>query len=300
MLHSGLTGIAGTTPSHQKAHLWSLVLWATGIPHEIIQENGEWSLKVDPSIEMHARQQLTNYEEENANWPPPKDDEREKSSYLASGQPPTVFMMGCLVIIYSITGPWADGSPWFKEGAVMGTHILNKGEWWRIITGLTLHSNPVHLWGNVMIGGTITHFLCKTIGSGLGWFLIMLAGGLGNYINIYLHGSTHNSVGFSTAVFGAVGILSGLQSVAKRKISGALLLPLAAGFALLAMLGASGENTDLGAHLFGLLVGILIGVLTALYSIPVRLNSIRQFQFFLFLGSFLSVTICWIFAFNSS
>jgi uncharacterized membrane protein YgaE (UPF0421/DUF939 family) len=40
-------------------------------------------------------------------------------------------------------------------------------------------------------------------------------------------------------------------------------MPIAAGFALLAMLGM-GERVDLSAHLFGFLVGGILGILAAL------------------------------------
>ncbi len=36
-------------------------------------------------------------------------------------------------------------------------------------------------------------------------------------------------------------------------------MPLGAGVALLAMLGSSGERTDFGAHLWGLVVGLIMG-----------------------------------------
>ena len=36
-------------------------------------------------------------------------------------------------------------------------------------------------------------------------------------------------------------------------------MPVMAGLALLALLGSSGERTDLGAHLFGLLCGLAMG-----------------------------------------
>jgi len=39
--------------------------------------------------------------------------------------------------------------------------------------------------------------------------------------------------------------------------------PLVGGFALLGALGAGGERTDLGAHLFGFLAGVIIGLAVA-------------------------------------
>jgi hypothetical protein len=41
-------------------------------------------------------------------------------------------------------------------------------------------------------------------------------------------------------------------------------MPIMAGLALLAFLGSSGERTDLGGHLFGLLSGLIFGNLVRL------------------------------------
>jgi rhomboid protease GluP len=39
------------------------------------------------------------------------------------------------------------------------------------------------------------------------------------------------------------------------------ILPVAAGIALLALLGTEGKNTDLGAHLFGFVYGFALGLI---------------------------------------
>lgn len=72
----------------------------------------------------------------------------------------------------------------------------------------------------------------------------------------------HLSVGASTAVFGALGILVALvwrrgflrHTPWRRRFA-----PIFAGIALLAYTGTAGENTDLGAHLFGFVAGLGIG-----------------------------------------
>ena len=57
-------------------------------------------------------------------------------------------------------------------------------------------------------------------------------------------------------------MLAILTHQGRRKITGYhFLIPFMAGTALLAALGSSGEHTDLGAHLFGLLCGLAFGQL---------------------------------------
>ena len=97
---------------------------------------------------------------------------------------------------------------------------------------------------------------------GVGWLLILASGISGNLINAYFHGYGHSSIGASTAVFGALGLLSSYQFLKKiRTPAGRFqaLLPLGAGLALLVFLGSS-VHTDIMAHLFGFLSGVLLGV----------------------------------------
>lgn len=278
------TVIAGFTAEENQAYIWSLVLSAAGIEHWLMKDNSGWLIKVTPERADLARLEITAYEKENLNWPAPDNAEPGAKDYLARPAPPTVLMMGGLVIFYSITGPWGSANPWFKLGAVNTEKVLTDGEWWRLVTGLLLHSDPVHLLSNVIIGGFLVHFLCRALGSGLGWLLILLAGTAGNYLNIVLRAATHSSVGFSTAVFGSIGILAGYQSLSKRRMAiKEILLPLAGGAGLLAFIGSAGENTDLGAHFFGLLAGIILGIAIAAAPGRRRLTSQAFVQSLLFL-----------------
>jgi membrane associated rhomboid family serine protease len=232
--------------------------------------------------------------EENSDWPPYSPKKNLSLPVLTKYQPPTILMMGALVIFYVVTGPWSDGNAWFSEGAVSGRQILEHGQWYRLVTALTLHADVVHLVGNILIGGVLVHFLCRLLGNGLGWFLILASGTLGNLMNILLHGNSHNSVGFSTAVFGTIGILSGYQAISKRSAAlKEILLPLAAGAGLLAFLGAGGPRTDLGAHFFGLLAGAALGGLLVFMPSQRILISKTSLQTNLFIASLAIVGLCW-------
>ena len=105
----------------------------------------------------------------------------------------------------------------------------------------------------VVIGGGI---------SGLACALVLLAGAGGNLLTALLHGPIHVSIGSSTSVFATVGLLGAL-GVTRRQQRGdrghRAWVPIAASLALLAMLGTSGQRTDLWAHLLGLLVGAFLG-----------------------------------------
>ncbi len=239
-------------------HIWSLVLTSVAIPHLVGGGKDDLTLWV-PKENIHAAQhQIYLYEDENK----PQIDSGERYRDKAHFNPPTLVIMALFILFFSETGPWQDNIVWFSNGAVNREAIIGNNQWWRLVTALTLHADVVHLAGNVVLGGGIIHLLCKILGTGLGWALIFSAGVSGNFLNVVFHRSQHLSVGFSTAVFGAVGLSCGLEIVRRRKWQGAL-LAMGAGLGLLAMLGTGGERVDLGAHFWGFAVGVVLGVLTS-------------------------------------
>ena len=289
-----MTSTVGLPVSRQQAEQWSFVLGAVNIPSIIEFEQHSWVVKVSPVHAKRALQEIAAFVEEESDWPPNRPAPKVQKLVLSKYQPPTILMMGALVVFYLFTGPWSYKSGWFVNGAVSGRQILENGEWWRLVTALTLHADVVHIFGNVLIGGVLVHFLCRLLGNGLGWFLILVSGILGNFLNVFLRGYMHNSVGFSTAIFGTIGILAGYQAVRKRTTAARdILLPLAAGGGLLALLGAGGQRTDLGAHFFGLLVGIALGV--ALVFLPAQriLVTKTTLQSVLFVATLLIIQLSW-------
>jgi len=288
-----MNAIAGITGDRQQAEEWSLALAALGIPHEVVEAGRQWLVLVRPRQVMTARRELAGVDHEDLARLVPAD-RAEAAPPEVTPNPPTILLMGGLLLFYVITGPWVDDNIWFEQGMVASERMLGEHEWWRAVTGLTLHADPVHLLGNLLIGGLLIHFFCRSLGTGLGWFLIIATGVVGNAVNAWMHGPGHHAVGFSTAVFGTVGLLTGLQSGRRRRLPlKEIALPLAAGVGLLAMLGAGGERTDLGAHLFGLLVGMVAGVALGLIPDLARRVAPAWIQAGLLLVTLLTVWLGW-------
>jgi len=239
---------------------WALVLDSRFIPCRLEHDHSGWQLLVPADRLADAVRELTLYEEENRDWPPLPPPPHP----LAENTLATLSVLLLLATFYNITRLdfiAADGTAinWLELGAARAGTIRD-GEWWRLITALTLHADLQHLLANVTIGGIFIFLLCRELGSGVAWSLLLAAGLLGNLANALLQSRLHSSIGASTAVFGAVGILAALSLVRHRHyLRRRLLLPLAAAVALLAILGTEGKNTDLGAHLFGFLSGVLLG-----------------------------------------
>lgn len=174
-------------------------------------------------------------------------------------------------------------------------HILH-GELYRSVTSLMLHANTLHIMGNI-IGITLFGTSVVTImGWGVGWFMILVTGVAGNLVNALLYKAGHISVGASTAIFGAIGILSAYQFFKKFRQPGQKIkafLPLSCGLALLGILG-SGKYSDLMAHLFGFLSGIISG---SFYSVFVKNPTSKEYQTYFLIAAIGIIAVAWMKAF---
>jgi rhomboid protease GluP len=277
------------TGSAEYLNTCSLVLNAVGIQHSLDQS--QLTLAVPAAYSEAAQYQIAQYFYENTGWP---DKPVQTTLPSLGNNPPTLLMIGALIIFFLITGPWQDHTLWFRFGAIDSKVILEQGEWWRLITALTLHADQVHLIGNCVIGGFLVHMLCKTIGSGIGWFSLITCGALGNFLNIMLRDQVHHSVGFSTSIFAVIGLFSGLQILTGNKIRFKnIIVPLGAGVGLLAMLGTEGERTDLGAHFFGFICGLVFGFILNRLNVHKIAGNV-QLQQKMFLLTLVIILISWI------
>ena len=266
--------------SRRQIKVWPLVLKARLIPCRVERHRLRWQLLVPAAYFDAAMTELLQYETENRNWPPPPPMAHPTSNNLFA----TIWVLIALAIFHDVTLLRINlmgHAPvdWFSLGNAHAGRIL-AGEWWRLATALTLHSDWLHLASNILIGGVFIVRLCRDLGSGLGWSLLLVSGISGNLINAWLQSPDHRAVGASTAIFGAVGLLAAISLVRYRRNlrpQRRWALPIAAALGLLAMLGVGGEQTDLGAHLFGFLSGIAFGagaeILVEVYGRPGKVTN---------------------------
>jgi rhomboid protease GluP len=260
-------GLSEQPMSKRKLKSWTLVLQARQIPCRSGKVDRNYQLLVPVDQYQNACQELIQYEAENQNWPPPPPVERKLHENTAS----TIWILILLAIFHNVTQHQINllghhPVDWFELGNAHAGKILN-GEWWRLITALTLHSGFLHLFSNIALGGIFMVRLCRLLGSGRAWFLVLCAGSLGNFLNALVQSPDHRSIGASTAVFGAVGLLATINMLHFRSnLRKSWPMPIAAALGLLALLGASGENTDIGAHLFGFIAGIGLGFVSDFFT----------------------------------
>jgi membrane associated rhomboid family serine protease len=157
---------------------------------------------------------------------------------------------------------WHQGIQWeiIKEFGSSALYII-QGEYYRAVTALFLHSDIEHLTGNLLGLFVFGTGVFSLTGYGKGSLMLLLSGFSGNITTAYFKRTLYFSIGASTTILGAAGILTALEIARQKKtsVSGIrLFAPFAAGMALLGFL-SNGKNTDISAHLFGFLWGFLIG-----------------------------------------
>lgn len=282
--------------SLEQLNTCSLILSAAGISHRIqIISTRQIEIFVSVSDLLKATEELQHFEEENKHWPP----RPSKDDYAPVFRAMAPIVAAALIYMYGLSGEWSSQNIWFSSGAGDSAAILSSHEYYRLITALTLHADVVHLLGNCFLGSFLLHFLFLTLGNGIGLFSVLLTAGLANFINVALHGPGHHFVGFSTAVFAVIGMLCTIRfAEERRRTIIPLLMPVMAGFALLAFLGSSGERTDLGAHLFGLLCGLLSGNIVKFHNFTQWRDSF-VLQISLVLSTIVLLWICWLSALSA-
>ena len=267
---------------------WAVVLAAVGIPHWVRHRLDGWALMVASRDAATALETLDAYDRENS-----RDGVRGRETPSPSRGAAVAGVGAALLLIgfFGVTGARAGRSAWFQRGSADADRMLT-GEWWRAITALTLHADAPHLLANAVAGALLISAVCAQLGPGVGVALVLLAGVGGNALTAVAHGGHHVSVGASTAVFGALGILAGLRIVSGRRVAPRARqwwVVLAAGLALLTLLGTA-PDADVLAHLFGALVG---GVLGSLAALVLRAIPLAPVQWALVAAAAAAVVAAW-------
>lgn len=262
VLDSG--SVVRQTSDEKKIEDWALVLASAGIAYAPDRRPEGWALVVAPPDELRARRALDDFDVENA----ATDDAEEvaparESGWLAGGVGSAALLIGMHYYLHFMAP--ASAARWYERGSASAEGIL-VGEVERGVTALTLHQDASHLLGNVAACVIFVGAVSRTLGPGLAGVLILIAGAVGNLLNAGLHGGHYASIGASTAIFGAVGILGGMQFIRRRRRPRrrrSAWIAIAASLGLFAMLGTS-KKSDITAHLLGLVVGVVVGVVVAL------------------------------------
>jgi membrane associated rhomboid family serine protease len=224
---------------------------------------GEFELRVEPAAAPRVSEELREYAAEAEVKPPPPLVSTSWSHHPA-GMLHYIVWAAVLLLVFRQQSQVPSLADRYASSSV---GLITDGEWWRPFTALFLHGDGGHIIGNLASGAVFGALVSKSIGPWKGWAMILLSGTVGNAItSAVTYPEPFRSLGASTAVFGALGILSGIGLVENfreelRMPWMRVIAPLLAGLILLGWLGgaAPGAGVDVFGHVFGFSAGVLLG-----------------------------------------
>ena len=255
----------------------AFVLTAVGIENEIELDGDAYAVRVDAVAHAHALHHLAQYEAERRRTPLPEPElALQPDAWLGS----MVYVLVLLAI------PLAAEMGWQHVGNALGQMDpvrIRAGEWWRAWTALTLHRDASHLLGNLGAGVLLGHAAAQIWGNARAWLLVVMTAAAANLVEAQLPLAPYVSVGASTAVFAALGLVAAWSWRSRRRYAHNWMrraVPLVAGLAVLAFFGGgdatpgglevgpSFEATDYGttnvlSHALGFGSGALVGAVVA-------------------------------------
>lgn len=251
----------GVYPHADAAFEHSLVILAMRRECWLLPFESGHRLMVEP-VEVDAVQrQLRCFDRESVGWPPVPVEAvaPPRPVHLAT---PLLWALTMIVVF------WIEASDprWIQRGALDRDAIFMRHQWWRTFTALFLHADTGHLVSNLVSGVFVFSLVLGAFGLGRGWLLLGASSVVGNALVVTLnHDAIYRSIGASTAVFAAVGLLSGaalrrLRSLRPPFRWRAMFVPLASGLTILALYGAGGVHIDIGAHCAGFAAGFIAGL----------------------------------------
>lgn len=247
----------------------SLVLEARGVRHEVLEQDGACGIWVPPEEVVNARFEFDRYGAESVRRRelPPAPAPLAGAWIGAGGYIATLLMIGYLA------GQGALQVNWFAYGG-LDHHVIDAGQWWRSVTALTLHVDQAHVMGNLLFGVGFGLLAGRVFGPGIAWLGIVLAATVANLLDVLIAPSSHRAVGASTAVFAALGMLTGYAwhtrfvHLGPRERWLRRSTPVIAGLGLLVLLGDSAEHVDVIGHICGFICGTAAGWMLSLRGLP--------------------------------
>ena len=253
-------GEAGFYRAAQEGFEHSLVVLALGYVCWLMPAEGGFRLLVESAGLERVRTELWKYDRESVDWPPLVKPDQPTLTHWDFFTP----LLWTLIVIAVFRFQWSHPA-WIAAGALDSNAIFKRGEWWRGLTALFLHEDAVHLVSNLCFGVVFFSAVLSGFGRARGWLLIAVAAVAGNLAVAALrYPGEYRSIGASTAIFAALGLLTGrsVRHAAKAKHphrARILFIPAAAGLMMLALYGVGGPTVDVLAHFSGFCFGAVLG-----------------------------------------
>ena len=191
-----------------------------------------------------------------------------KRAYVNIG---LIFLNVLYFLYLEIAGSSEDILFMYEKGAMLAPAVLENGEYYRLFTAMFMHFGINHIINNMIVLFALGDNLERALGH-IKYLIFYLFCGVGaNWISMMADRSDSFvvSAGASGAVFGVVGGLFYAVLVNRGRLEDLSTRQLVVMIVLSLYLGFTESGVDIIAHIGGLILGILAGIL--LYRKPKKL-----------------------------
>ncbi len=275
--------------SYSTIREYSLVLSSQLIIHDVIStETGPFEIWVSNNDAKLARRQIRLYRCEN----PPRPN-NAPLPVMVTLQPLWILSVPAIITLIQ----FSDRISYLTSRGISDASLVLKGEWWRLFTALSLHGDAKHVLGNLISGFFVLNLLSLRIPLSRLATPLLIFSALANGLVSLTMQENFRSLGFSTFVFTSLGALSSIEFRLMPKEFHGLhrrFAPLF-GAILLAVFMGLGENSDIFAHGYGFILGLVVGYLPKRKSLQWGI-SFTRFDVLLIITYFALFLCCWFFA----
>lgn len=185
------------------------------------------------------------------------------SSRILRGMAVTLLIAVANLLVYAYTSLAGGNFLVTGDSALLSygqfNHSVFNGEYWRLFTAMFIHTNIVHLLGNIFFLIVFGLRAEELFSKGEYLIIYFLSGLTGNILTLAL-GPTVLSAGASGAIFGLFGAcIIFIRRTLGQSLIGALIYS----FFLLTITGTA-PNVNILAHFGGLIAGLMMGYVFSL------------------------------------
>lgn len=175
-----------------------------------------------------------------------------------------IFINGLMFLLVEITGGSENIDNMLRWGAEYAPLIEQEGEYYRLFACMFLHFGLDHLGNNMLVLYFVGEILEQEAGK-LRFLIVYLGGGLGaSCLSYYVDINANNAVvsaGASGAVFAVMGGVLWMLLINRGRLENLTLRQMAFMAALSLYFGFTSSGVDNTAHVGGLIIGFLLGII---------------------------------------
>jgi len=167
---------------------------------------------------------------------------------------------------------WRNGADLLPTLAATSEGVLRKREYWRLLTAVAVHADPVHVLSNAILLAFFTYLLFGYFGFWVFPVMSLVMAGLTNYISLLTYPPEVSLIGASVLVYWMAGFWLSMYLLVERSVSPGKRVLRAICLALLVLLPSTFQaNVSYRTHA----IGLVLGIVSALVYFQCNRESIR-------------------------